>query len=107
LSGETGLSSRREFLLYWGGFLTAVFGVTLILLTISEMLVDALSSRCWYPVLSSMLGVSKPVLPPQDFTIPYYCANPAVALVRFVFGFLANLIVVGAGGYMMLNGKKR
>jgi hypothetical protein len=37
----------------------------------------------------------------------YYCYDPVVAVIRFVFYMLAELVVIGAGVYMMLNGKKR
>jgi hypothetical protein len=54
-----------------------------------------------------MLGVNEPPKPTQVTDMPYHCTNPAVAVVRFVFNLFAGLIVIGAGGYMMLNGKKR
>jgi hypothetical protein len=38
--------------------------------------------------------------------MPVYCVNPAVAVVRFAFNFLAELVLLGAGVYMMINGKK-
>jgi len=33
--------------------------------------------------------------------------NPVVALIRFVFNFLAASTLTGAGIFMMLNGKKK
>lgn len=52
-----------------------------------------------------MLGVNEPPLDKSNM-MPY-CVDPVMAVVRFVFNFLASLIIVGAGAYMMLNGKKR
>ncbi len=100
------MASRREFLLYWFGFLILVLGAISILMTMSGLMVDVLSYRCWYPVISPLLGINEPPTPTQGVHIPFYCVNPAVAIVRFVFNFLAGLIIVGAGFYMMLNGKK-
>ena len=99
-------ASRREFLLYWAGFIVVVLGAIFILMTISNLLLDVLSYRCWYPIISPMLGVREPPTPSQVVGIPFYCVNPAVAVVRFVFNLLAGLIIVGTGSYMMLNGKK-
>ncbi len=101
------MASRREFLLYWAGFLVAVLGSVSILMTISGLLVDVLSYRCWYPVVSPLLGISEPPTPTHTVSMPFYCANPAVAVVRFAFNLLSGLLVVGAGSYMMLNGEKR
>lgn len=106
LSHENDIGSRREFVLYWAGFVIVVLGAASILMTASGLLVDVLSYRCWYPILSPLLGISEPAKLPQIVNTPYYCVNPAVAAVRFVFMLLAGLIVVGAGGYMMLNGKR-
>jgi hypothetical protein len=98
--------SKREFLLYWVGFSVAVVAAVSILMTFSSLLLDVLSYRCWYPVISPMLGVSEPPKPTQIANMPYYCASPAEAVVRFVFNLLASLVVLGAGFYMMMNGKK-
>lgn len=83
-----------------------VLGTIFILMTISGVLVDVLTYRCWYPVISPMLGIREPQTPTQVVGIPFYCVNPAVTVVRFVFNLLAGLIILGAGFYMMLNGKK-
>ena len=107
MSKEADAASRREFLLYWVGFLVLVAGSVSILMTISGLLIDVLSLRCWYPIISPMLGIKQPPGPTVAVDIPFYCANPAVAVVRFVFNLLSGLIIVGAGFYMMLNGKKR
>lgn len=107
MSRASDIGSRREFLLYWAGFIVLILGAVSILMIISGLLVDVLSYRCWYPVLSPLFGVNEPPKPTQITNMPYYCVSPAVAVVRFIFSFLAGLIVVGAGGYMMLNGKKR
>jgi len=109
LSKENEAASWREFILFWAGFLVLVIGTVSIMLTISGVLIDVLSYRCWYPVLSPLMGMSEPVKTAQLVGIPnrYYCYDPMVAVIRFVFNLLAELIVVGAGVYMMLNGKKR
>lgn len=107
LNPEVDAASQREFLLYWAGFAVLVLGGVFILMTISGLLVDVLSYRCWYPILSPLLGVNEPPKPSQIPDMPYYCVDPALAVVRFVFNLLAGLIIAGAGGYMMLNGKKR
>jgi hypothetical protein len=107
LSQVTISISKREFLLYWAGFLVVVVAAVSILMTFSGLLLDVLSYRCWYPVISPLLGVSEPPKPTQIADMPYYCASPAEAVVRFVFNLLAGLVVLGAGFYMMINGKKR
>jgi hypothetical protein len=107
LTNEVGIASRGEFILYWGGFVILIVGAVFILMTISGLMVDVLSYRCWYPILSPMLGVNEPPKPTQVTDMPYYCTNLAVGVVRFVFNLFAGLIAIGAGGYMMLNGKKR
>ena len=107
MSAEAGIGSRREFLLYWAGFLILVLGAVSILMTFSGLLVDVLSYSCWYPVVSPLFGINEPPNPTQIVDMPFYCVNPAVAVVRFVFNLLAGLIVVASGFYMMLNGKKR
>jgi hypothetical protein len=99
--------SKREFLLYWAGFLVVVAATISILMTFSGLLLDVMSYRCWYPVISPLLGVSEPPKPTQIAGMPYYCASPAEAVVRFVFNLLASLVVLGSGFYMMMNGKKR
>ncbi len=110
LSHQDNTGSQREFLLYWAGFIVLVFGAVSVLLTISGLMVDLLSYRCWYPIISPLLGINQP---PPDQTgngtmIPsYYCADPAAAFVRFVFSFLSALIVGGAGAWMMMNGNKK
>jgi hypothetical protein len=106
LNGVADVASRREFILYWAGFLVVVVSSVSILLSISGLLIEVLSYRCWYPILSPLLGISKPPEPSQVPGMPVYCGNPAVALVRFIFNFLAGLIFAGAGAYTMLNGKK-
>jgi hypothetical protein len=88
------------------GFFIVILGSISILMTISGLLIEVLSYRCWYPVLSPLFGLSEPPKSTQVADMLVYCANPAVAVVRFVFNFLAGLIFVGAGAYMMLNGKK-
>lgn len=98
------VASRREFFLYWAGVLILAFSVTSILMSTSELLIDTLSYRCWYPILSPLLGVSEPR---QDMIMPVYCANPAVAIVRFMFSFLSELIFVGVGTYMIMSGRRR
>jgi hypothetical protein len=99
-------ASRQEFLLYWSGFLIVIFGSVLILMAISDLLTEVLSYRCWYPVLSQLVGFSEPSRSTQVAQMPVYCVNAAVAVVRFVFKFLAELILLGAGVYMMISGKK-
>jgi hypothetical protein len=99
-------ANRREFFLYWAGFLVVILGSTSILMTVSGLMVEVLSYRCWYPVLSPLFGLSEPPNATQGSNMLVYCTNPAVAVVRFIFNFLAGLIFVGAGAYMMLNGKK-
>ncbi len=95
-------------MLYWAGFIVLVFGSVSILLTISGLIVDVLGYECWYPIVSPLLGINPPPRPTQIANMPYnHCINPAVAFVRFVFRLLSALIVAGAGGYMMLSGKKR
>ena len=98
-------ASRREFALYWLGFLVLMIGSVSILMTISGLLVDVEGNRCWYPIISPMLGVREPPANPSNM-MPY-CVDPVMAVVRFVFNFLASLVIAGAVGYMMLNGKKR
>jgi hypothetical protein len=107
MTDEVDIASRREFILYWAGFVILIVGAVLILMTISGLMVDVLSYRCWYPIVSPMLGVNESPKPTQVTDMPYSCTNPAVAVVRFVFNLFAGLTVIGAGGYMMLNGKKR
>jgi len=106
LSKDENAASRRQFLLYWVGFLVIVLGAVSILMTISGVLIDVLSYRCWYPILSPMMGVTQPPKPTQAVVVPYYCSSPMVAVVRFVFNLLAELVLVGAGVYMTLNGKR-
>ena len=111
LSKEVEAASWREFLLFWIGFVIIVVGVVSILLTISGVMIDVLSYRCWYPIISPLLGMNQPAKPTQTVRsdmplFPYYCYDPVVAVIRFVFNLLAELIVIGAGLYMMLNGKK-
>lgn len=114
LSKEAAVASWRDFLLYWIGFIIIIVGVVSILLTIAGVLIDVLSFRCWYPILSPLMGISQPTKPmeingtavPNQY-YPYYCYDPVVAVVRFVFNLLAELVVIGAGAFMMLNGKKR
>ncbi len=101
------MGSHREFLLYWVGFIVVVSGAASILMTISGLMVSVVSYRCWYPVVSPLFGITEPPKPMQVVSTSYYCVNPAVALVKFVFDLLVALMVVGAGFYMMLNGKKR
>ncbi len=101
------MASRREFLLYWAGFLVVVLGSVSILMTVSGLLVDVLSYNCWYPIVSPLFGINKPPTVTQTASMLFHCANPAVAAVRFVFNLLSGLLVLGAGFYMMLNGEKR
>lgn len=103
---ENGKATRREFLLYWAGFLIIILGAVFILMTISGVLIDVLSSRCWYPIISPMMGVDQPPNPTQGVMVPNYCNNPMVAVIRFIFNLLAELVLIGAGTYMMLSGKK-
>jgi len=105
LSQHGDIASRREFALYWVGFLTLIIGSVSVLMTISGLLVDVVSYRCWYPIISPLLGVREP--PVSTYDMPVYCGDPVVAVVRFIFNFLASLVVVGAGVYTMLNGKRR
>jgi hypothetical protein len=53
---DDGKATRREVLLYWAGFLIITLGAVSILMTISGVLIDVLSSRCWYPIISPMMG---------------------------------------------------
>jgi hypothetical protein len=108
MSKENQIASWREFMLFWVGFSIVVIGVVCIMLTVSGVLVDVLGNRCWYPILSPLIGISQPPTPAQIGTAQYsyYCYDPTVAVIRFVFNLLAELIVIGAGLYMMLNGKK-
>jgi hypothetical protein len=107
LSHSIDAANRREFFLYWAGFLIVILGSISVLMTISGLMIEVLNYRCWYPVLSPLFGFSEPSNATQGPNMLVYCANPAVAVVRFIFNFLTGLIVVGAGIYMMLNGKKR
>ncbi len=106
MSQAPSTGSMRQFILYWAGFLIVVGSLVAILLSISGVLVDALSYRCWYPILSPLLGINEPPQPSQIPNMPFYCSNPAIAVVRFVFNFLASLVSGGAGAYMMWSGKK-
>lgn len=90
--------------MYWVGFFVLASGSVSSLVTISGLLVDVVSYRCWYPVISPMFGFSVP--PVSTSQMMPYCVDPVIAIVRFVFNFLASLVIVGAGTYMMLNGKK-
>jgi hypothetical protein len=103
---EDDKATRREFLLYWAGFLIIVVGIVSILMTISGVMTDVLSSRCWYPIISPMMGVDQPPSPAQGVMVPSYCYNPMVAVIQFIFNLLAELVLIGAGTYMMLSGKK-
>ena len=105
MSQPRDVASRREFALYWLGFFVLVIGSVSFLMTISGLLVDVASNRCWYPIISPMLGVREP--PVDRSNMMPYCVDPVMAVVRFVFNFLACLVIVGAGAYMMINGKKR
>ena len=107
MSHAADTASMRQFVLYWAGFLILAVSAVAILLSISGVLIEALSYRCWYPILSPLLGVSEPPQPSQMPNMPVYCANPAIAVVRFIFNFLAGLIFAGTGAYMIWNGKKR
>jgi hypothetical protein len=107
MSQFSDLASKREFFLYWAGFVIVVVSSVSVLLSLSGVLTDVLSYRCWYPILSPLLGMSEPLQPTQAPNMQLYCGNPAVSVVRFIFNFLSGLIFAGAGGYMMLNGKKR
>ena len=101
------VANKRQFALYWAGFLIVVVSSVAILMSISGVLVDVLSYRCWYPIISPLLGISEPPQPIQGPNMPVYCGNPAIAVVRFIFNFLSSLIFAGAGVFMMWNGKKR
>lgn len=105
MNNEIDSANQRSFILYWVGFVVVVASAVSLLLIISGLLVDVLSYRCWYPVISPMLGINRPPQGEQIPNLAYYCANPAVAIITFVFRFLSALVVGGAGGYMMLNGK--
>jgi hypothetical protein len=112
LSKESEVASWREFLLYWIGFVITVIGAVSVLLTFAGVLIDVLSYRCWYPVLSPLMGISQPTKPPEVNGVempyyPYYCSDPAIAVIRFVFNLLAELVVIGAGFFMILSGKRR
>lgn len=107
MSQATDTAKMRQFILYWAGFLIVAVSSVAILLSISGVLIDALSYRCWYPIISPLLGISEPPTPSQIPNMPVYCANPAIAVVRFIFNFLAGLVFAAAGAYMMLNGKKQ
>jgi hypothetical protein len=106
LNGAADIATKRQFFLYWLGFLIVILASVAVLMTISGLLIEVLNYRCWYPVLSPLLGFGEPPQPTQISEMPVYCVNPAVAVVRFAFNFLAELVVVGAGVYMMMNGKK-
>ena len=106
MSKDENAASRRQFLLYWVGFSVIVLGAVSILMTISRVLIDVLSYRCWYPILSPIMGVTQRPNATQAVMVPYNCSSPMVAVVRFVFNLIAELVLVGAGSYMTLNGKR-
>ncbi len=95
------MGTNREFILYWAGILVLALSSAAVLMTISGLIIDVLHSGCWYPVLSPMLGVERPV------PFPIHCPSPVVAVIRFVFTFLTDLIFAGVGAYMALNGRRR
>ena len=97
-------ATNREFLLYWAGIVVLALSGAAVLMTISGLIIDVLHSGCWYPVLSPMLGVERPT-PYSPY--PSYCPSPVVAVIRFVFTFLADLIFAGVAAYMALNGRRR
>jgi len=125
-----------QFFLYWIGVFIVALSIVGVLLTISGLLVDILSTQCYFPYVSPMLGIREPPAQPANVTMfadpqpppnrtmlpeqnvntisnhpypyPYYCdGNPAVAVVRFVFKLLSALVFTGVGLYMMMNGKKQ
>jgi len=100
---ETQSATKRAFLLYWAGVFVIAFSAASILMTIAGLMIDLLQPGCWYPIISPMIGVSQPS---PDATMPYYCTAPIAAVIRFVFRLFAELIFVGVGAYMMLNGRK-
>jgi hypothetical protein len=125
---EKTVSGRREFLLYWAGLFVVALGFVSVLLTISGLMTNILSTQCYFPYVSPMLGIAQPtaiatitvtsvtfvngtqpvplqqVYPPA---YPYYCyGSPIAAIVQFTFQLLSSLIFIGVGAYMMLNGKK-
>lgn len=137
VSGNESGATRREFYLYWFGVFVLAFSFVGILLTISGLITDILSTQCYFPYVSAMLGVSqsspptsvvtyattvngtqpmpmnqsRSIMPPEQIyppPYPYYCyANPVVAVFQFTFKLLSSLVFMGVGGYMVLNGKKR
>jgi hypothetical protein len=129
---EKPVSSRREFFLYWAGIFVVAFSFVSILLTFSGLITNVLSTNCYIPYVSPMLGVVQPAatqtavtsvtvtsvngtqpipyqqLYPPPYQPPYqYCyGSPIAAVVQFTFQLLSSLIFTGVGAYMMLNGKK-
>ena len=96
--------AKRYFLLYWAGMFVVAFSIASILMTIAGLLIDLLQPGCWYPVISPLAGISEPS---PGVEMPHYCAAPVAAVIKFVFRLFAELVFVGVGGYMMLNGRKR
>ena len=125
---EKTVASRREFFLYWAGIFVVAFSFVSILLTFSGLITNILSTNCYFPYVSPMLGVTQPtatqtvvtsitvtsvngtqpILPEQVYPPPYqYCyGSPIAAVVQFTFQLLSSLIFTGVGAYMILNGKK-
>ncbi len=126
---EKSESSRREFLLYWIGLLVVAISFVGILLTISGLIVNVLTTQCYIPYISPMLGVTTsspqpmPIEPNATTTnqssggpyvntmypnpYPYYCGgNLAAYTISFIFNLLSAFIFIAVGCYMMLNGKK-
>ena len=129
---EKTVASRREFFLYWAGIFVVAFSFVSILLTFSGLITNILSTNCYFPYVSPMLGVvqpavtqtavtsvtvtsvngTQPIPPGQVYPPPYpppyqYCyGSPIAAVVQFTFQLLSSLIFTGVGAYMILNGKK-
>jgi hypothetical protein len=99
--------------------------ITSVLLTISGLITDILSTQCYFPYISPMLGVKEPQSPPPEvirnatdsgtsiapsppyYPYPYYCGgNPAIAVIQFTFKLLSSFMFIGVGLYMVQNGRK-
>ena len=65
-------ATSREFFLYWVGVVVIAFSIVSVLLTISGLVTDVLSTQCYFPYVSSMLGVKEP---PQPANVTMF-ANP-------------------------------
>jgi len=119
-------TSNREFLLYWAGVFVIALAIVSVMLMTSGLVTDILSTQCYFPYISPMLGVPEPSVatttvirnatdsgggvitsPEMPHPYPYYCyGNPVVAVIQFTFKLLSSLIFIGVGAYMIQNGKR-